>query len=113
MAVVRASDAPMTTTKPLGATSQPTLADLDALPAGSVGEMIERVLYTMTMPPTRHRWTARAIGGGLRGPFELGRGGPGGWWNTAEPGIELPNTPEISLSVPACTCQHPIDAEPA
>ena len=86
----------MTTTKP---SARPTLADLDALPPGVVGEIIEGVLYTMTKPRARHQRTATGIGGDLRGPFDLGRGGPGGWWIVTEPGIELPNTPEISPDV--------------
>ena len=77
----------------------PTLADLDALPPGIVGEIINGVLYTMTKPRMRHQRTGTGIGGDLRGPFDLGRGGPGGWWIVVEPGIELPNTPEISPDV--------------
>jgi Uma2 family endonuclease len=87
----------MSTTKPV---SEPaTLADLDALPPGVIGEIIEGVLYTMTKPRMRHQRTAMGIGSDLRGPFDLGRGGPGGWWIVTEPGIELPNTPEISPDV--------------
>ena len=41
-------------TKHVRPTSPPTLADLDALPAGVVGEIIEGVLYTMTKPRMRH-----------------------------------------------------------
>jgi Uma2 family endonuclease len=74
----------------------PTLADLDALPADIKGEIIEGVLYTMTRPRGRHQRTGLAIGGDLRDPFDRGRGGPGGWWIIPEPGIELPNTPEIA-----------------
>jgi len=77
----------------------PTLADLDALPADTKGEIIEGVLYTMTRPRGRHQRTGLAIGGDLRGPFDRGRGGPGGWWIVPEPGIELPDTPEISPDV--------------
>jgi Uma2 family endonuclease len=88
----------MSTTKP--SARPPTLADLDALPPGIVGEIIEGVLYTMTKPRSRHQRTGTGIGGDLRGPFDLGRGGPGGWWIIAEPGIELPNdTKEISPDV--------------
>jgi Uma2 family endonuclease len=88
----------MNTTKPIR--RAPTLADLEALPPGTVGEIIEGVLYTMTKPRARHRRTGTGIGGDLRGPFDLGRGGPGGWWIIAEPGIELPNdTKEISPDV--------------
>jgi len=86
-----------TTTKP--STKPPTLADLDALPPGIVGEIIDGVLYTMTKPRMRHQRTGTGISADLRGPFDLGRGGPGGWWIVTEPGIELPNTPEISPDV--------------
>jgi Uma2 family endonuclease len=88
----------MTTTKP--SRPLPTLADLDALPPGIVGEIIEGVLYTMTKPRMRHQRTGLEIGSGLLGPFDHGHGGPGGWWIVTEPGIELPDeTKEISPDV--------------
>ena len=74
----------------------PTLADLEALPVDVKGEIIEGVMYTMTRPRGRHQRTALAVGADLRDPFDRGRGGPGGWWIVPEPGIELPNTPEIA-----------------
>src|SRR3569832_24389 len=77
----------------------PTLADLDALPPGIVGEIINGVLYTMTKPRARHQRTTRLIGSRIGDSFEDGIGGPGGWWILPEPGIELPNTPEISPDV--------------
>lgn len=81
------------------AEKRPTLADLDALAPGVKGEIIEGVLYTMTRPRGPHQSTATAIGGDLRGPFDRGRGGPGGWWILSEPGIELQGTPEIAPDV--------------
>lgn len=87
----------MSTTRP--SPRAPTLADLDALPPGVVGEIIEGVLDTMTKPRARHQRTGLEIGSGLLGPFDHGRGGPGGWWIITEPGIQLPNTPEISPDV--------------
>jgi Uma2 family endonuclease len=77
----------------------PTLADLDALPPGVKGEIIEGVLYTMTRPRGPHQRTGTVLGAGLSGPFDLGAGGPGGWWILIEPGIELPGTPEIAPDV--------------
>lgn len=74
----------------------PTLADIDALPPGVKGEIIEGVLYTMTRPRAAHQNTSLSIGAELQGPFQKGRGGPGGWWLLIEPGIELPDTPEIA-----------------
>jgi len=41
----------------------------------------------------------RRVDASRRIRFDLGRGGPGGWWIIAEPGIELPNTPEISPDI--------------
>ncbi len=74
----------------------PTKADLDALPSNIKGEIIEGVLYTMTRPRGRHQHMTTVIGSDLSGPFDRRRGGPGGWWILVEPGIELPNTPEIA-----------------
>jgi len=86
----------MITSKPASMTSPATLAELDALPPGITGEIIEGVLYTMTKPRARHQRTTLKIGGGIGAPFDDGIGGPGGWWIITEPGIELPNnTPEI------------------
>jgi Uma2 family endonuclease len=81
------------------ARKHPTLADLEALPANIKGEIIEGVLYTMTRPRGRHQNITGALIDALRGPFQRGRGGPGGWWILPEPGIELPSTPEISPDV--------------
>ena len=74
----------------------PTLADLDSLPAGTKGEIIEGVLYTMTRPRARHQRMNVRIGGKLGPLFDDGEGGPGGWWILPEPGIELPGSPEFS-----------------
>jgi len=77
----------------------PTLADLEALPKHVKGEIIEGVLYTMTRPRGRHQRLNRVIGSRLGDPFDEGRGGPGGWWIIPEPGIELPNTPEVAPDI--------------
>src|SRR4249920_2207283 len=87
----------MSTIKP--SPRAPTLADLDALPPGIVGEIINGVLYTMTKPRAPHQRTMTRIGAGVGEPFDMARGGPGGWWIVTGPGIELPNTPEISPDV--------------
>jgi Uma2 family endonuclease len=81
------------------ARKRPTLDDLEALPRDVKGEIIEGVLYTMTRPRAQHQRLVRDVSGGLGGPFDRGRDGPGGWWILPEPGIELPNTPEISPDV--------------
>lgn len=77
----------------------PTLEDLDALPPGVKGEIIDGVLYTMPRPRARHQAIGLNVSSDLRNPFDKGNGGPGGWWILPEPGIELPNTPEISPDI--------------
>lgn len=81
----------MSTSKPASTMSPATLAELDALPPGIAGEIIEGVLYTTTKPRARYQRTTLKIGGGVGAPFDNGVGGPGGWWVITEPGIELPN----------------------
>jgi Uma2 family endonuclease len=67
----------------------------------------------MTKPRARHQRTTRTIGGRVGDPFDHGRGGPGGWWILTEPGIELPNTPEIAPDVAGwrreCMPELPLD----
>lgn len=77
----------------------PTMADLEALPKDIKGEIIEGVLYTMPRPRSPHQDLISSIAMDAKGPFQRGRGGPGGWWILPEPGIELPNTPEIAPDV--------------
>lgn len=74
----------------------PSLAELEALPSSVKGEIIEGVLYTMTRPRGMHQRTILGVGRRVSDPFDDGVSGPGGWWILPEPGIELPNTPEVS-----------------
>jgi Uma2 family endonuclease len=71
-------------------TRRATRADLDALPEHVAGELIRGVLYTLPRPRARHQFAGSALGAELFGPFQRGRGGPGGWWILDEPGIRLP-----------------------
>lgn len=78
----------------------PTIDDLEALPPGIKGEIIEGVLYTMTRPRGAHQRAGGNIYSDIEGPFDRRRGGgPGGWWILIEPGIELANTPEVAPDV--------------
>lgn len=75
----------------LPAEKRATWADLEALPAGTVGELIRGMLHTMPRPRGRHGSASTRIGGKLQGAFQFGDdGGPGGWWIVNEPGIALP-----------------------
>jgi Uma2 family endonuclease len=70
------------------AAKRATLADLDALPPSVAGELIQGVLYTMTRPRARHQSAGTILAGDVNGPYQRGRGGPGGWWILGEPGIQ-------------------------
>jgi Uma2 family endonuclease len=77
----------------------PTLADLEALPENMKGEIIDGVLYAMTRPRSHHQNISGLVYSDLVNPFQRGRGGPGGWWILVEPGIELPNAPEVAPDI--------------
>lgn len=71
-------------------------ADLDALPPTWRGEVIDGELYAFPRPSAPHALIETSIGGDLNGPFQRGRGGPGGWWILIEPGIQLLRAPEVA-----------------
>ena len=64
-----------------------TYADIEALPEGVRGEIINGALYTHPRPNNRHSMVATALGGELLTPFQKGRGGPGGWVFMFEPEV--------------------------
>lgn len=66
-----------------------TYADLEALPANVVGEILDGVLYAQPRPASRHAVAASRLGGELGPPFDRGRGGPGGWVLLDEPELHL------------------------
>ena len=65
-------------------------------PPGMVAEVIEGVLYTMTRPRPIHQRVGRALHGELRGPFDRGRDGPGGWVLLPEPELRLGDRPDLA-----------------
>jgi Uma2 family endonuclease len=76
-----------------------TLADLEALPPELKGEIVDGELYVQPRPRARHARVETTIATATHGAYDLGRGGPGGSWILAEPGIELPGSPEFSPGV--------------
>ena len=66
-----------------------TYADIEALPADVVGEIAFGVLHTHPRPAPRHGRANSVLGYELMGPFDLGRGGPGGWVFIDEPELHL------------------------
>lgn len=66
-----------------------TYADLEALPENVVGELIGGVLYASPRPAGPHMVAGSRLGIELGGPFDRGRGGPGGWFIFDEPELHL------------------------
>lgn len=66
-----------------------TYDDLLRVPAPLVAEIVEGDLYTSPRPSPRHADASSGLGGALRGPFDRGRGGPGGWRILFEPELHL------------------------
>jgi Uma2 family endonuclease len=66
-----------------------TYADIEALPPHVVGEIIYGVLHTHPRPAPRHGVAANRLGHEITGPFDRGRGGPGGWIFIVEPELHL------------------------
>ncbi len=63
--------------------------DLLAVPDHLVAEIVDGDLYATPRPAPRHAAAASGLGGALHGPFDRGRGGPGGWWILDEPELHL------------------------
>ena len=66
-----------------------TYEDVLAAPEFLVAELIHGSLHTMPRPGPRHASAAMQLGAGLHGPFDRGRGGPGGWLILIEPELHL------------------------
>jgi Uma2 family endonuclease len=79
-----------------------TYADLEAVPAGKVAELVDGALYVFPRPASPHAYAASGLGADLVGPFQRGRGGPGGWIILDEPEIHFahPTHSEIEALVP-------------
>ncbi|NOU31574.1 MAG: Uma2 family endonuclease [Polyangiaceae bacterium] len=67
----------------------PTYADLCALPPNVVGQIVAGELHAHPRPRLRHARAASDLGASLVGPFDRGRGGPGGWIILDEPEVHL------------------------
>ena len=68
-----------------------TYADLEAVPAGKVAELIGGVLHVMPRPAPRHANVEGGVLEELRSPFQRGCSGPGGWWILPEPELHFPD----------------------
>jgi Uma2 family endonuclease len=66
-----------------------TYEDLLAVPDHLVAEILDGELYATPRPSPRHADASSGLGGALRGPFDRGRGGPGGWRILDEPELHF------------------------
>jgi len=71
-----------------------------AVPSHQRAEIIDGTLYVSPRPAPRHANATSVLGGVLNGPFQRGRGGPGGWWILDEPELQLsalePMAPDLA-----------------
>ena len=66
-----------------------TYEDLLALPDDVRGEIINGSLYVHPSPAPPHGSSQFSLSVELGGPFQKGRGGPGGWWFMIQPELHL------------------------
>lgn len=71
-----------------------------AIPRHLRAEIIAGTLYVTPRPSPPHANATSVLGGELIGPFQRGRGGPGGWWILDEPELHLvdlePMVPDLA-----------------
>jgi len=63
--------------------------DLLQVPEHLVAEILDGELHTHPRPAPKHAHASSILGGMFTGPFDLGAGGPGGWWILDEPELHL------------------------
>jgi Uma2 family endonuclease len=59
------------------------------VPEHQRAEIVNGTLYVMSRPAPRHANAASMLTVEIGGPFQRGRGGPGGWWIIQEPELQL------------------------
>lgn len=82
----------------MSAVLKPSLYEqLLALPEPMTGEILNGELYAMPRPSGRHGVVERGLSFNLSGPFDFGRGGPGGWWIIPEPEVHFVRDVEVAV----------------
>ncbi|WP_437616237.1 Uma2 family endonuclease [Sorangium sp. So ce834] len=77
--------------KPAETQRRATYADLEVVPPHKVAELVRGTLHVFPRPAPRHTRASSGLGAELTGPFDHGKGGPGGWWILDEPEIHFPD----------------------
>lgn len=68
-----------------------TYQDILQLPEHLIGEILDGELHTSPRPAPRHANASSRLGARLKVRFDLGEGGPGGWWILFESELHLSN----------------------
>jgi Uma2 family endonuclease len=77
---------------------RPTLyQQLEALPEGLTGEVLNGQLHTQPRPTGPHARAEIELSLDIGGAYGRGRGGPGGWWILAEPEIHFVVDQEVAV----------------
>lgn len=70
------------------------------IPRNRCAEIIRGTLHVTPRPAPLHANATTSLAGELSGPFQRGRGGPGGWWILFEPELHLvplePMVPDLA-----------------
>lgn len=86
--------------QPVGDRRQELYEAYQQVPAHQFAEIVNGTLYVMPRPAPRHANASSMLGGELSGPFQRGKGGPGGWWILDEPELHLverePMVPDLA-----------------
>jgi len=79
-------------------TYSPTLYEsLEALPEGVTGEILDGQLHAQPRPAGPHAIASSVLGTKLLNPFQIGDGGPGGWWILIEPEVHFVYDTEVTV----------------
>ena len=70
-------------------TRRATYRDVLDAPPYMVAEIVEGTLHLQPRPAMSHALAGSSLGVELGGPFQRGRGGPGGWWIIDEPELHF------------------------
>lgn len=84
----------------MSARRQPRLSlydQLEALPDGLTGEILNGQLHTQPRPSGPHGLAGSVLGMRLGPPFQLGDNGPGGWWIIDEPELHFVRNTEVAV----------------
>lgn len=84
----------------LAVSRKPTYADIEALPPHVNGEILAGELVVSPRPAAPHARASSVLGAIVNGAFDLGIGGPGGWWILFEPELSLAVDPDFDPVIP-------------